>query len=180
MSNEISIKKENDVTLQTVRDLTQLANNAIEAYKETNPIYNKLTKTILDTLSQDDVIDSLDNEELFKLLNITSKNQLVPIQELTKLVTQLNALQDRLDANKEIETLRNIVEELKSSARAKEEAEIVEAALHPEVEDAEFDHLVKSTVSVSLEDLVDIEAHNEPTVSKKVSISDLLKSVSHD
>lgn len=176
MSNEISIKKENDVTLQTVSDLTQLANNAIEAYKETNPIYNKLTKTILDTLSQDDVIDSLDNEELFKLLNITSKNQLAPIQELTKLVTQLNALQDRLDANKEIETLRNIVEELKSSARAKEEAEIVEAVLHPEVEDAEFDHLVKDTVSVSLEDLVD----SEPTISKKVSISDLLKSVSHD
>lgn len=177
MSNEISIKKENDVTLQTVSDLTQLANNAIEAYKETNPIYNKLTKTILDTLSQDDVIDSLDNEELFKLLNITSKNQLAPIQELTKLVTQLNALQDRLDANKEIETLRNIVEELKSSARAKEEAEIVEAALHPEVEDAEFDHLVKDTVSVPLEDLV---VDNGPTISKKVSISDLLKSVSHD
>lgn len=176
MSNEISIKKENDVTLQTVSDLTQLANNAIEAYKETNPIYNKLTKTILDTLSQDDVIDSLDNEELFKLLNITSKNQLAPIQELTKLVTQLNALQDRLDANKEIETLRNIVEELKSSARAKEEAEIVEIEEHPEVEDAEFDHLVKDTVSVSLEDLVD----SEPTISKKVSISDLLKSVSHD
>lgn len=106
------IDVETEITLATVEDLTKLTNQAISAYNASQPIYNELTKKILDTFQTPAILDNLDTEDMIKLLTLTSRNQMKPIQDLTKLVAQVNTLQERMDANKEIERLRAIVEDL--------------------------------------------------------------------
>lgn len=180
--NEIKVlDEETSITLRTVNDLTRLANEAISAYNATHPMYNKLTERILKTLTDETVFDSLDNEELFKLIAITSKNQLAPIEQLTKLVAQLNALQERMDAAKEIEKLRAIVEEMKSAQEQDRAANTIEAeASYINYEDgedggSEQEESEEPTLEPGGGELEAIPIVEESKKNGTVTIQDLLK-----
>lgn len=160
--NEVAKKVdiETQITLSTVNDLTKLANDAIKNYNETHPIYNDITKRLLEVYSDEATLASLDNDELLKLLTFTSRNQLAPVQELTKLVTQLNSLHERLEGAREIDKLRAVVEELQ------------EAKAKSEVSEAEYEDTKKApdevVIDAEVEDVEDVEdVEVDPTPPKE-------------
>lgn len=160
-----------DNTLSIVKDLTKFTNEAINAYSLAQPIYNELTSKVLETIQSDVIFDNLDTEDMMKLLTITSKNQLQPIQELTKLVTQINNLHERLDATKEIEKLRTLVEELRME-RSKE------ISLEAEYEETK----VPGGIPHKYPDLdskpnpePDYSVESEPVATKPKTLEDILK-----
>ena len=170
MSNkqEVAVRQEQQVTASTINNLTELANQTIEIYKETHPIFSSISNKILEMFNNDQELNNLEAKDLFKLLEIANKNQLAPINELTKLVTQLNNLQDRMDAHKEVETLRNLVEEMTRAKEEAEEADIVDAE-EIDIEITRTDEVKVDEVKV--ETVVELEA--EPTVGPSKDLGGL-------
>lgn len=107
-------------TDDTVKELTTLTSEAINNYKKTADKYADIAEKVLKEITEENVIQSMEVSELFKLLEITNKHQLAPIAEFTKLIQNLTNLVDRqeiaaskeaiLDFTKELDKAKETVE----------------------------------------------------------------------
>lgn len=112
-------------TKNTVSDLTTLTNDAIANYKKTADKYTDIAEKVLDEITQENVIQSMEVSELFKLLEITNKHQLAPIAEFTKLIQNLTNLMDRQDIEAEKEKLFDFTKELEKAKQTSTEAKSI-------------------------------------------------------
>lgn len=139
MSN-ITKKEDNNINLinDNIRDLSRMVNNAVDHQAEVAPIHRELTLKILDLLNNDAELKVMQPKDLMKLVEISSKAILQPIDQLTKLVETLTALHEKSQLEDRVKKVENLMDRLKHEAMG----ETVEAELKNE-ETVSLDDILK-------------------------------------
>lgn len=94
----------------TLPDLMTMISQSIENQTKINPIYQKIHDKILGIFQKEDELDNMEVKDLIKLLELTSKAQLTPVEQLTKLVQAATALYERAEVESKSKTLDAIID----------------------------------------------------------------------
>ena len=96
----------------TVKDLRTMVEKSVNFQTLISPFYEKIVTSILDIFGADGELTTMEAKDLMKLLDITSKAQIQPVVELTKLVQSVTALCERSVLQEKISSLESIVKSL--------------------------------------------------------------------
>jgi hypothetical protein len=96
----------------TVKDLRTMVEKSVNFQTLISPVYEKIVTSILDIFGADGELTTMEAKDLMKLLDITSKAQIQPVVELTKLVQSVTALCERSVLQEKISSLESIVKSL--------------------------------------------------------------------
>lgn len=121
MSN-ITKKDNNEIIaetdlINTLNQLASLAADSVKAYAENAPKLTNITNKIIEVLDDEELIAMMENKDLLNLLTTTTKYQLQPLEQFTKLFTQMNQFQERLETVKEAEKFKELSQELSKAAQ---------------------------------------------------------------
>lgn len=149
------IKRENTAIIaegeltNTLNKLAVEAGKAVDAYVEAAPKLQIIANTILELLSKESEIANLEHKDMIKLFEVSAKAQWQPLDQFTKLFTQMNQLQEKLNINKELDALRELTDEI---TKAKHEAHEIKAKEDEDVN--EHDNETEVLTSNILNDLL--------------------------
>lgn len=110
--------KENTSLSANVNQLSNMITQAIDYQVTVMPIFKSIADSILGILSQENELNNLEPKDLIKLLEVASKAQIAPVEQLTKLVQAVTALQNQSELQSKIEALEKVVDIIKTEAKA--------------------------------------------------------------
>ena len=116
--NEIVIKDDASLVNVTVPQLITMITDAVEYQIEVNPVYQKIHNKILALFEKDDELDNLQAKDLLKLMELTQKAQLVPVEQLTKLIQATATLYERSELDKKTKALDTLLEKFDAYSNA--------------------------------------------------------------
>jgi hypothetical protein len=97
----------------TVSEFKTLVEDATEYQLKVSPIYRKLNEKILEMLSKEDELAHMEMKDLLKVLEISNKAQLQPVEQLTKLVQSVTQLYEKTQLQNKVNELTAMVEQFK-------------------------------------------------------------------
>jgi hypothetical protein len=106
-------------SISNIRDMVA---QSVTYQTQAQPIYSDIANKILAMFEDQKELDMMATKDLLKLLDLSIKAQLQPIEQLTKLVQSLEALYDKSELKAKIENLDEVISEInnaKSEASAK-------------------------------------------------------------
>jgi hypothetical protein len=109
--------KENTSLSANVNQLSNMITQAIDYQVTVMPIFKSIADSILGILSQENELNNLEPKDLIKLLEVASKAQIAPVEQLTKLVQAVTALQNQSELQSKIEALEKVVDIIKTEAK---------------------------------------------------------------
>lgn len=118
MPNDVVVKENgNEIAIinNTINDIRQMVEASVAYQTEVTPIYANISKKVLTLLDRDEELRSWEVKDLMKLLEISNKAQLQPIEQLTKLVQAVEALYDRSELQSKMDELSSVVNEIKEA-----------------------------------------------------------------
>lgn len=124
----------NDIVGQTIQQLTDMIIESVDNHQKVTPIYQNIQKAILEMLNKQDELANMETKDLLKLLDVTTKAQLQPVESLTKLVQATSALYDKSNLEAKVNALNSIVDTLKHE---KEDAVLTAQVADPATIDAD-------------------------------------------
>ncbi len=110
--------KENTSLSANVNQLSNMITQAIDYQVTVMPIFKSIADSILGILSQENELNNLEPKDLIRLLEVASKAQIAPVEQLTKLVQAVTALQNQSELQSKIEALEKVVDIIKTEAKA--------------------------------------------------------------
>lgn len=119
--NKLAETKQIDLN-KTLQKLAVVASESVEAYVANADDIKTITDTMLQTLADPETTKHMEPRDMIALVKMTTDLQTKPLEQYTKLFTQMNQFQEKLNMNKEIERLQKITEEI---TKAKEEANTI-------------------------------------------------------
>lgn len=132
LKKELVTKEDSNLIDNSIAPLTKMIIDAVEYQKEVSPIYQKIHNKILEIFSKEEELDNLEVKELIKLLDLTAKAQLQPVDQLTKLVQAVAALYDRSELEAKTKALDILIKQFEDHSTKpvlinEEDVEIQEA-----------------------------------------------------
>ena len=111
------MQKDNEIALinSTVNDIREMVEASVAYQTEVTPIYASISRKILDMLDREEELRAWQVKDLLKLLDLSNKAQLQPIEQLTKLVQSVEALYDRTELQSKMDELSEVVDEIKKA-----------------------------------------------------------------
>jgi hypothetical protein len=97
----------------TVSEFKTLVEDATEYQLKVSPIYRKLNEQILAMLNKEDELAHMEMKDLLKVLEISNKAQLQPVEQLTKLVQSVTQLYEKTQLQNKVNELTAMVEQFK-------------------------------------------------------------------
>jgi|LSQX01.1.fsa_nt_gb hypothetical protein len=110
--------KENTSLSTNVNQLSNMITQAIDYQVTVMPIFKSIADSILGILSQENELNNLEPKDLIKLLEVASKAQIAPVEQLTKLVQAVTALQNQSELQSKIDALEKVVDIIKTETKA--------------------------------------------------------------
>ena len=108
------------ISLNTnMAQLSELVTNAVAVHVEVAPIYKSITDKILGILGSESELSNMETKDLIKLLDVASKAQIAPIEQLTKLVQSISALHEQQQTKSKMDELQAVVERIQEEAGRK-------------------------------------------------------------
>jgi hypothetical protein len=98
----------------TITDLRQMIEESVKFQTQVSPIYQNIADKILGMLNRQEELDHWEVKDLLKLLELSNKAQLAPVEQLTKLVQSVTALYERSQLQDKVDQLTQIVDEINS------------------------------------------------------------------
>lgn len=132
-TNEIIEEKQ---LIKTLNKLSVAASESVDAYISSLPRLNTMADLSLKILEQEQTIANMEYMDILKLLEVATKFQMQPLEQFTKLFTQMNNFQERLDTIRQADKLDKLAQEI-HQARA-ETKNVDEGTADSEVLDAEI------------------------------------------
>ena len=115
------VEKDNNVPSvnldNNLYELVSLVNDSVQTYKRVSPNYKTIIEKLTKDLSSEEQLDNLDIDHMFKLLEISTKNFLAPLETLTKLVQAVSTLRERMMTETESERLGKVVDMLEKERK---------------------------------------------------------------
>jgi hypothetical protein len=99
--------------------LSALVTDAVNMHVEVAPIYKNITDSILKILGSESELSNMETKDLIKLLEVSSKAQIAPIEQLTKLVQSISNLYEQQQTRKKMDELQAVVEQIQEQAGRK-------------------------------------------------------------
>lgn len=129
--------KKNEVALidSTIYDLKVMIEDSVKFQAKVSPIYKKLVDRILDMFNKDEELSNWEPKELIKLLELSNKAQLAPVEQLTKLVQSVTALYGTSELQDRVDRISQVVDELNKKKKDYIESQDEEEAQQWEKED---------------------------------------------
>lgn len=114
------------MTEKTVVKLINLVDEAVADYVELSPIYQHAAKELLKQITSPDQLKHMEFGEAMKLIEMATKYQLQPVEQLTKLVSTLQSLHEKNNIKNEIEKIKETAAKFEalSNQANKEEIEV--------------------------------------------------------
>ena len=97
----------------TITDLKLMIEDSVKFQVQVSPIYQNIADKILSMLNKQEELDHWEVKDLLKLLELSNKAQLAPVEQLTKLVQSVTALYERSQLQEKVDNLQQIVNEIK-------------------------------------------------------------------
>jgi hypothetical protein len=107
----------------TISDLRLMIEDSVKFQAVVSPIYQNISDKILGMLNRQEELDHWEVKDLLKLLEVSNKAQLAPVEQLTKLVQSVTALYERSQLQDKVDHLTQIVDEINSKRN-----DVIEAA----------------------------------------------------
>jgi len=109
--------KENEIAIidNTISDIRRMVEESVAYQTIVTPVYASISKKILEMFDKDEELRVWQVKDLMKLLEISNKAQLQPIEQLTKLVQSVEALYDRSELQSKMDELSDVVNEIKEA-----------------------------------------------------------------
>ena len=98
----------------TLPDLMHMISESIDNQTKVNPIYQAIQEKILERFKDDAELDNMGVKDLMKLLELSTKAQLTPVEQLTKLVQAATALYERSEIESKSKALDAIISKFDS------------------------------------------------------------------
>lgn len=95
---------------ETLPHLVEMISDAVAYQTKANPIYQKIHENVLAIFEKEDELANMEIKELIKLLDLTQKAQLAPVEQLTKLIQATSALYEQNEIQKKTKTLDTLIE----------------------------------------------------------------------
>lgn len=129
------IEKNNLALIETtVSDLKLMIEDSVKFQAVVSPVYQTISDKILSMVNRQEELDHWEVKDLLKLLEVSNKAQLAPVEQLTKLVQSVTALYEKSQLQDRVDHLTKIVDEINS--RRDEIIETTEVArTFPTIED---------------------------------------------
>lgn len=96
----------------TITDLKLMIEDSVKFQVQVSPIYQNIADKILSMLNKQEELDHWEVKDLLKLLELSNKAQLAPVEQLTKLVQSVTALYERSQLQEKVDNLQQIVNEI--------------------------------------------------------------------
>lgn len=96
----------------TISDLRQMIEESVKFQVQVSPVYQTIADKILGMLNRQEELDHWEVKDLLKLLELSNKAQLAPVEQLTKLVQSVTALYERSQLQDRVDQLTQIVNEI--------------------------------------------------------------------
>lgn len=112
VSNEVMVD-------ETVKQLAEMITTSVDYQTKVNPVFQTIQTKILALLEKENEIENMETKDLFKLLEMSMKAQLQPVETLTKLVQAVTALRDSNELEKKVGALNSIVQTIQEEAKSK-------------------------------------------------------------
>lgn len=132
--------KEEDTSLAlidtTVADLRDMIEESVKFQANVSPIYHAISDKILGMLNKQEELDHWEVKDLLKLLELSNKAQLAPVEQLTKLVQSVTALYERGKLQDRVDQLKQLVDEINHK-----KDEVIEHQDEPEDETTEYESI---------------------------------------
>jgi hypothetical protein len=112
--NEVVKTEMNALDENTVTDLTQMVAQSLLFYKQTSPVYERIAKAVLGIFDNENELANLEHKDLFKLLELSQKAMIQPVETLVKLVQNINALYERSQLAVKMDSLAKVVQEIQA------------------------------------------------------------------
>jgi len=111
MANELQIVN------NTIADITSMVEDSVRFQKQVSPIYSRITTAILGMLDNESELSRWEAKDLVKLLDLSNKAQLAPVEQLTKLIQSVQSLYERTELQEKIDKLSDVVNEINDSRK---------------------------------------------------------------
>lgn len=110
------MNEENNIALidNTVADLREMIEDSVKFQANVSPIYHAISDKILGMLNKQEELDHWEVKDLLKLLELSNKAQLAPVEQLTKLVQSVTALYERGKLQDRVDHLNKLVNEIQN------------------------------------------------------------------
>jgi hypothetical protein len=96
----------------TIADLKTMIEESVKFQVQVSPVYQNIADKILGMLNRQEELDHWEVKDLLKLLELSNKAQLAPVEQLTKLVQSVTALYERSQLQDKVDQLSQIVNEI--------------------------------------------------------------------
>lgn len=108
------MSEENNIALidNTVADLRDMIEESVKFQANVSPVYQAISDKILGMLNKQEELDHWEVKDLLKLLELSNKAQLAPVEQLTKLVQSVTALYERGKLQDRVDHLKQLVDEI--------------------------------------------------------------------
>ena len=103
----------------TIEDLRVMVEESVRYQTEVTPIYSAISKKILEMVDSQEELNVWEPKDLLKLLDLSNKAQIQPIEQLTKLVQSVESLYEKTTLQGKLDQLTEVVNQINA---AKEEA----------------------------------------------------------
>ena len=123
----------------TVSELTVMIEESVKFQAKVSPVYQTIANKILGMLNKQEELDNWEVKDLLKLLELSNKAQLAPVEQLTKLVQSVSALYERGQLHGRVDELAQLVQEIKDKKEEVESSSSGYVASHKDIEDVELD-----------------------------------------
>lgn len=100
-----------------LESLKVLVTDSLDAQLEFAPIYKQLIDKVLIMVNKEEELKSWEAKDLLKLLDLAGKARLAPIEQLTKLIQSIQALQDTSALQDKMENLSKVIQEIKDTKK---------------------------------------------------------------
>lgn len=111
-NKQMSEKMEIALIDSTISDLKTMIETSVTFQVKVSPIYQGIADKILDMLNKEEELSHWEVKDLLKLLELSNKAQLAPVEQLTKLVQSVTALYERSQLQEKVDQLSHIVNEI--------------------------------------------------------------------
>jgi len=112
-----AVKNEVGKVNTNLPELIEMVNESVSHYKRQTPKYSKLSEDLLEALSSKEILDVMDIDTRIKLLSLTQKSIVQPIESLTKLIQSVVALKEREELTSTKEELNELVAEMQDAKK---------------------------------------------------------------
>lgn len=119
----------------TITDLKLMIEDSVKFQVQVSPIYQNIADKILSMLNKQEELDHWEVKDLLKLLELSNKAQLAPVEQLTKLVQSVTALYERSQLQEKVDNLQQIVNEINEQKKNVIEDITSTKSTYPHIED---------------------------------------------